>query len=68
MNSIENTGNKLKLNQNKDRGHFLEILTRNQMKVETSNHAIFLNVNKPLLGNLIEHSFTIKGLSWKSRK
>ena len=38
------------------------------MKVEISNRAIFLNVNKPLLGNLIEHSFTIKGLSWKSRK
>ena len=38
------------------------------MKVEISNHAIFLNVNKPLLGNLIEHSFTIKVLSLKSRK
>ena len=67
MNSIENTGNKLKLSHNKDRGHFLEILTRNQVKVEISNHAIFLNANKPLLRNLIEHSFTIKGLSWKSR-
>ena len=40
---------------------------RNQVKVEISNHAIFLNVNKPLFGNLIEHSFTIKGLSSKSR-
>ena len=38
------------------------------MKVEISNHAIFLNVNKPSLGNLIEQSLTIKGLSWKSRK
>ena len=68
MNSIENTGKKLKLSQNKDRGQFLEILMRNQVKVEISNHAIFLNVNKPLLGNLIERPFTIKGLSWKSRK
>ena len=70
MNSIENTGNKLKPNKirNNDRGHFLEILMKNQVKVEISNHALFLNVNKPLLGNLIEHSFTIKGLSWKSRK
>ena len=68
MNSIENTGNKLKLSQNKDGGQFLEILMRNQVKVEISNHAIFLNVNKPLLGNLIEHPFMIKGLSWKSRK
>ena len=69
MNSIENTGNNLKLSQNKGRGHFLEILMRmNQVKVEISNHAIYLNVNKPSLGNLIEHSFTIKGLSWKSRK
>ena len=38
------------------------------MKVKISNHAIFSNVNKPLLGNLFEHSFTIKGLSRKSRK
>ena len=38
------------------------------MKVEILNHAIFLNVNKPLLENLIEHSFTIKGFSWKSLK
>ena len=68
MNSIENTGKKLKLSQNKDRGQFLEILMRNQVKVEISNHAIFLNVNKPLLGNLIERPFTIKGLSWKSQK
>ena len=73
MNSIENTGKKLKLSQNKDRGQFLEILMRNQVKVEISNHAIFLNVNKPLLGNLIERPFTrgegsLKGLSWKSRK
>ena len=60
MNSIENTGNKLKINQNKDRGHLLEISTRNQV-----NHSIFLNVNKPLLGTLIEHFFTVKGLSWK---
>ena len=68
MNSIENTEKKLKLSQNKDRGQFLEILMRNQVKVEISNHAIFLNVNKPLLGNLIERPFTIKGLSWKSQK
>ena len=38
------------------------------MKVEISNHAILINVNKPLLGNLIERPLTIKGLSWKSRK
>ena len=38
------------------------------MKVEISIHEYILNVNKPLLGNLIEHSLTIKGLSWKSRK
>ena len=25
MNSIESTGNKLKINRNKDRGHFLKI-------------------------------------------
>ena len=31
------------------------------MKVEISNHAIFLNVNKPSLGDLIEQSLTIKG-------
>ena len=61
MNSIENTGNKLKISQNKDRGHFLEISMKKQVKVEISNHAIFLNVNKSLLGNLIEHSYTING-------
>ena len=56
MNSIENTGNKLKISQNKDRGHFLEISMKKQVKVEISNHAIFLKVNKSLLGNFIEHS------------
>ena len=56
--------NKLKINQNKDRGHLLEISTRHQV-----NHSIFLNVNKPLLGTLIEQFFfTVKGLSWKSWK
>ena len=39
------------------------------MKVEISNHAIFLNVNKPLLGNLYQlNILLIKGLSSKSRK
>ena len=42
MNSIENQENKLKISQNKDRGHFLEILMRNQVKLEISNHAIFI--------------------------
>ena len=64
MNSIENTGN-----QNKNRrGGVMEIKTRGQVKVEISNHAIFLNVNKPLLETLIEHYFAINGLSWKSCK
>ena len=47
---IENRGNKLKINQNEDRGHLLEISTRSQVKVEILNRSIFLNVNKPLLG------------------
>ena len=39
------------------------------MEVEISHHACdILIVNKPFLGNFIEHSFTIKGLSLKSRK
>ena len=34
------------------------------------SNCVILSVNKALFlfGNLIEHSFTIKGLSWKSRK
>ena len=35
MNSMENTVNKPKINQNKDRGYFLEMQTRSQVKVET---------------------------------
>ena len=59
----------LKNNQNKDRrGGVMEIKTRGQVKVKISNHAIFLNVNKPLLETLIEHCFAINGLSWKSCK
>ena len=42
MNSIENPGNQPKIGQNKGRGHFLEILMRNQVKLEISNHAIFI--------------------------
>ena len=45
----------------------MEIQTRGQVKVEMSNHAIFFNVNKPLLETLFEHYFAINGLSWKSR-
>ena len=41
MNSIENPGNQPKIGQNKGRGHLLEILMRNQVKLEISNHAIF---------------------------
>ena len=41
MNSIENPGNQPKIDQNKDRGHFLNILMRNQVKLEISNQAIF---------------------------
>ena len=69
MNSIENTGNELKKNnQSKDRrGGVMEIKTRGQVKVKISNHAIFFNVNKPLLETLIENYFAINGLSWKSR-
>ena len=67
VNSIENTGNELKKNkQSKDRrGGVMEIKTRGQVKVKILNHAIFLNVNKPLLETL--HYFAINGLSWKSR-
>ena len=67
MNSIENTGNELKKNkQSKDRrGGVMEIKTRGQVKVKILNHAIFLNVNKPLLETL--HYFAINRLSWKSR-
>ena len=46
MNSMENTLNKLKIGQNKDRGHFLEIQMKNQVKVEISNHAIFLKTSR----------------------
>ena len=45
----------------------MEIKTRGQVKVKISNHAIFFNVNKPLLETLIENYFAINGLSWKSR-
>ena len=41
MNSIENPGHQPKIVQNKARGHFLEILMRNQVKLEIPNHAIF---------------------------
>ena len=43
----------------------MEIKTRGQVKVKILNHAMFLNVKKPLLETL--HYFAINGLSWKSR-
>ena len=54
MKLIQNTANKLKINQNKDRGHFLQIWTRSQVKVEIPTFYFFY-----LLLYVIEFYFRI---------